>query len=161
MDEAVRKKVLRKIHYGLFVVTSATDDLKESASGTVNWLTQVSFKPPAVAVGIKKDSGLWHILSKTGKFAVSVLAKDQKSVAQEFFKGPKYEDGKMGGFEVFLGKTGCPILKSCAGAFECKVLKHVDFGGDHDLFVGEVVEVHLVDDKEPLALLETGWFYGG
>ena len=159
MDEQVRKKVLRKIHYGLAVATSS--DGSNSASGTVNWLTQVSFKPPCVAVAVKKDSGLHKVISSSGSFALNIVGKGQKDMAQTFFKGHSVEDGKLAGYEIFNGKTGAPIIKDCAGAFECKVLKVVDFGGDHDLFIGEVVEVHQCSDLEPLSMAETGWYYGG
>lgn len=159
MDENLKKKVLRKIHYGLFVATSSNG--KDTASGTINWLTQISFKPPAVAVAIKKDSFLHKIISESGKFAINVVGKGQKDMAQTFFKGYSVENGKLGGYEIFYGSTGCPIIKSSASAFECEVLNRVDFGGDHDLFIGKVVDVHACQDLEPLSMMETGWYYGG
>ena len=159
MDEALKKKVLRKIHYGLFVATSRSGD--DTASGTVNWLTQVSFKPPVVALVVKKDSHLHAVISSSGVFAVNVVGKDQKDMAQTFFRGHRVEDGKLAGYEVFDGDTGSPIIKDSAGAFECRVIQKVDFGGDHDIFVGEVVQVHACGDKPPLSMAETGWYYGG
>ncbi len=159
MDEALKKKVLRKIHYGLAVATSSNG--KDTASGTINWLTQASFKPPAVAVVIKKDSFLHKIISESSVFAINIVGKEQKDMAQTFFKGHSVENGKLGGYEISIGKTGCPIIKDSAGAFECKVIGRLDFGGDHEIFVGEVVEVHDCKDLEPLSMKETGWYYGG
>lgn len=161
MDEAVKKKVLRKIQYGLFVATSFDPSSKNSASGTVNWVTQVSFKPPCVAVAIKKDTGLHKVISASGFFALNVVGKGQKDMAQTFFKGYSVENGKLAGYEIFQGETGAPIIKDSAGAFECKVIQKIDFGGDHDLFIGEVVASHLCADLDPLPMSETGWYYGG
>ncbi|GIX48398.1 MAG: hypothetical protein KatS3mg131_2609 [Candidatus Tectimicrobiota bacterium] len=56
MNEEAKKTALRMIPYGLYVLTA------EGASGavaaaTVNWVTQASFSPPLVVVGVKADSG--------------------------------------------------------------------------------------------------------
>ncbi|MCX7733442.1 MAG: flavin reductase family protein [bacterium] len=159
MDEALKKKVLRKIHYGLFVATSS--DNQNTASGTINWVSQVSFKPPAVVIGVKKDSFLYKVIMSSKKFALNIVGKDQKDMAQTFFKGHSVESGKLGGYDVIFGELGCPIIKDAAGAFECEVINHIDFGGDHDIFVGKVVQVYQLQDKEPLSMIETGWYYGG
>jgi flavin reductase (DIM6/NTAB) family NADH-FMN oxidoreductase RutF len=54
MDEETKREVLRMIHYGLYVIT--VKDNQDIAAGTINWLSQASFKPPLVMVGIKADS---------------------------------------------------------------------------------------------------------
>ena len=56
MDADVKKKVLRQISYGMYVVSAAAENVV--SAGTVNWLSQASFSPPLVMVGVKKDSGL-------------------------------------------------------------------------------------------------------
>lgn len=155
MDEAVRKKILRKINYGLFVATS------DAASATINWVSQVSFKPPVIAVAIQKTSGLNAAMTSSKKFALSFLGKNQKAVAKEFFKSPTLQSGKLAGFDIEMKTTGCPILKDCLGAVECEVMQKLDFGGDHDIFLGNVVDAHCFSDEPPLGLLETGWSYGG
>lgn len=159
MDEAIKKKVLRKIHYGLFIATSS--DGKDTASGTVNWVSQVSFKPPSVMVAIKKDSFIHKVILSSKRFALNVVGKDQKDMAQTFFKGHSLENGKLGGYDIFIGEGGCPIIKDSAGAFECEVINHLDFSGDHDVFIGKVFQVYQLQDKDPLSMMETGWYYGG
>jgi len=50
MDPNAKKTALRMIPYGLFVLTAAKGD--RVSAGTVNWVTQASFAPPLVAVGV-------------------------------------------------------------------------------------------------------------
>jgi hypothetical protein len=50
-----KKTVLRMIPYGFYVLT-ADDGAGNLVASTVNWVTQNSFAPPLVAVGIKADS---------------------------------------------------------------------------------------------------------
>lgn len=45
MDPAVKKTVLRHITYGMYAVTAAHDG--DRGVFTANWLSQVSFEPPA------------------------------------------------------------------------------------------------------------------
>ena len=54
MDPAVKKQVLRLFTYGLYVVMSVDRD--EVNAFTANWLTQVSFDPPLVAVSIENKA---------------------------------------------------------------------------------------------------------
>ncbi len=56
MDLEAKKKVLRSFTYGLYILTAG--DGEEMAAGTVNWVTQASFAPPLIALGVKRDSRL-------------------------------------------------------------------------------------------------------
>ena len=64
MDENAKKKALLMIPYGLFVLGAR--QRRQATVATVNWLTQASFKPPLVVVGIKADSTA-HALVKESK----------------------------------------------------------------------------------------------
>ena len=94
MDEDTKKKALRMIPYGLFILTSKNGD--DVASGTVNWVTQSSFKPPLVAVAIKADSHPYGVVKASGSFALNVLGEGQKDVAQAFFMTVQPEGDKLG-----------------------------------------------------------------
>ena len=54
MDPNAKKTALRMIPYGLYVLTAESPT--GTAAATVNWVTQASFVPPLVAVGVKADS---------------------------------------------------------------------------------------------------------
>lgn len=160
MDAEVKKQVLRKLTYGLYVLTAA--DGEEVAAGTVNWLSQASFNPPLVMVGVKADSHLHTLIDRTRRFAVNVLGAQQKDVAQAFFRPTQLKDGRLNGYAFERGPaTGSPLLVDLPAWFECRVTDAVK-GGDHSVVVGEVVECGLRDaPAKPLEMWDTGWFYGG
>jgi flavin reductase (DIM6/NTAB) family NADH-FMN oxidoreductase RutF len=85
MDTDAKKTALRMIPYGLYVLT-AEDGEGNVAAATVNWVTQTSFEPPLVAVGVKVDSGAHALIKATGAFALNVLGKGQQGQAYAFFK---------------------------------------------------------------------------
>ena len=118
MDADAKKTTLRMIPYGIYVLT-ADDGKGNIGAATVNWVTQASFAPPLVVVGVKADSGAHTVVKGTGKFALNMLGKDQKGLAFTFFKPAKLEDGKLSGQAFHHGANGVPILDAAIGAVEC------------------------------------------
>ena len=159
MDEAARKTALRMIPYGLQVLGAKEGD--KITLATVNWTTQVSFKPPLVVVGVKGDSGA-HGMVKNGKvFTMSFLGTGQKDQAFAFFKHVELEGGKLGGFAYETGaNTGCPILSDAPAWVECKVIGFHEYG-DHTVVVGEVLEAGIKTQSDALTLKELNLNYGG
>jgi flavin reductase (DIM6/NTAB) family NADH-FMN oxidoreductase RutF len=158
MYPAARKKALRLISYGLYVATSRHGDLY--GSGTINWLSQSSFDPPLVMAGIQRDSSLHQAISGSRAFAIHIVGKSQKNLATAFFKTARVEGDLINGWRFTLGVTGSPILADAVAYFECRVVDEVR-GGDHTIFVGEVVESDVRREEEPLTIRETGMAYGG
>lgn len=160
LDPAAKKVALRAINYGLYVVT-ATDGSDYGAAG-VNWLSQASFEPPLIMVGVKDDSGTAALIDKTGKLAVSVLGEDQLDVGKAFFRSTTVEGDQINGHRFEPGpETGCPLLVELPYWFEATVTDTVA-RGDHTVYVAEVVSAGVRDDSvTPLLLRSTGMNYGG
>lgn len=167
MDADHKKQALRMIPYGLYVLTAESGDGRVAAS-TVNWVTQASFEPPLVAVGVKADSGAHSIIKESGIFALNILGKGKQSSAFSFFKPVEREGNSIAGEPFSTGSAGAPILTSAFGFLECRLVESVE-RGDHSLFVGEVVDAGISDDLEGRpddAILTLGdlgekTFYGG
>ncbi len=160
MDPEVKKQTLRLLTYGLYVLTAANE--QEVAAGTVNWLSQASFEPPLIMVGVKRDSNLHRLIEDSGAFAVNVLGAGQKEIAAAFFRPSQVEGGRINGYAFEPGPaTGAPLLTDLPAWFEARVTDAVR-RGDHTVFVAEVINVGLRDaEAKPLEMWDTGWFYGG
>jgi flavin reductase (DIM6/NTAB) family NADH-FMN oxidoreductase RutF len=158
MDEKAKKQALLMIPYGLFVLGAAHNGTATAA--TVNWVTQASFNPPLVVVGIKKDSGSHAIVKDSKKFSLSVLASGQKNIAGFFFRHVEPKDGKFGDIAYTNGTNGTPIINDAPAAVECEVVGFYELG-DHSVVVGKVTEAHVKREADALTMKETGWNYGG
>ena len=158
MDEKTKKQALLMIPYGLFVL-GATHGGKSTVA-TVNWVTQASFNPPLVVVGVKKDSGSHAMVKESKQFALSVLGSGQKGIAGAFFRHVEPKDGKFGDFAYENGKNGAPIVSDAPASVECEVVGFYELG-DHSIVVGKVTEAHVNREGEVLTMKETGWNYGG
>jgi flavin reductase (DIM6/NTAB) family NADH-FMN oxidoreductase RutF len=158
MDEKAKKQALLMIPYGLFVLGAAHGANKTAA--TVNFVTQASFNPPLVVVGIKKDSGSHAMVKDSRVFALSVLGPGQKGIAGAFFRHVEPKDGKFGDFAFENAHNGAPIISDAPAAVECEVVGFYELG-DHSVVVGKVTEAYIKRDSEVLTMKETGWTYGG
>jgi flavin reductase (DIM6/NTAB) family NADH-FMN oxidoreductase RutF len=166
MDQDNKKTALRMIPYGLYVLTAESP--AGTAAATVNWVTQASFAPPLVAVGVKADSGIHAIIKESNTFALNVLGKGQQALAFTFFKPATREGSTISGEPFRAGTTGAPILGNAPAYVECRLVATVE-KGDHSIFVGEVVEAGVAKPPEGRADDATLWlkelgekvFYGG
>jgi flavin reductase (DIM6/NTAB) family NADH-FMN oxidoreductase RutF len=166
MNADAKKTVLRMIPYGIYVLT-ADDGKGGVAAATVNFVTQTSFAPPLVAVGVKTDSGAYAVVKSSRRFVLNMLGKEGKGLAFTFFKPAKLEGGKLSG-QSFRASAAGPILDATIGAVECQVKTIVE-EGDHHIVVAEVTEAHLpqpITGRPDAAILEMkdlgeNVFYGG
>lgn len=167
MDDNAKKTALRMIPYGLYILTSASED-GEVAAATVNWVTQTAFKPPQVVVGVKADSSPHEVIKKAGHFALNVLGKDKQGLAFAFFKPAEVDGHTISGEPFSTGNSGSPLLESAAATIECRLV-HTFEQGDHSVFIGEVIDAHVSHapegrpDDVTLTLSDLGdkVFYGG
>lgn len=167
MDDQAKKTALRMIPYGIYVLTAGSRE-DSVAAATVNWVTQTSFSPPLVALGVKTDSGAYALIREKGQMVLNMLGQGQQGIAFTFFKPAAYADGKLSGEAVDWGANGAPILTSAPAALELKLLEVVE-RGDHHTFIAEVTDVHLNraiegrPDEAVLHMKDLGEkvFYGG
>src|SRR5262244_1425005 len=167
MDANAKKTALRMIPYGLFVLTGQAKDGRVAAA-TINWVTQASFEPPLVVVGVKADSHAHAIIKESRTFALNVLGKGQQAMAFTFFKPAELKGETISGEKFHRGATGSPVLANAPAFVECTLESTVE-KGDHSVFVGKVVEAGVA--KTPDGRLEdaTLWlkelgdkvYYGG
>lgn len=158
MDEAAKKQILRMIPYGLYVLGAGKGD--ELAMAAVNWVTQTSFQPPLLVMGVKVGSGAHDLMKREKTFALSMLKSGQKDAAYAFFKPSVALDGKMNGYAFSSAANGCPTLDDAAGYVAGQIHEVIE-RGDHAVFIGEVSEAVRHGKAEVLTLKEIGANYGG
>ena len=167
MNEDAKKTALRMIPYGIYVLTAEGND-GSVAAATVNWVTQASFAPPLVAIGVKTDSGAHAIIKDSKVFALNVLGKGQQGLAFNFFKSHERDGNSVGGESFTQSPAGAPVLDNAPAWVECKLVDTVE-RGDHSIFIGEVTEAGVAQQPDGRADDATLWmrelgdnvFYGG
>ncbi|HEY53508.1 MAG TPA: flavin reductase family protein [Caldilineae bacterium] len=160
MNPEDRKHVLRMIDHGLFILGAGQG--ADAVANGVTWLMQASFSPPLIMVAIRANGRLHDMVTRTGVFSVNVVGSDQQEMVQAFFNSAEVQGDRMNGYVFEPGPaTGSPLFPDTPAWFEARVQDTVK-GGDHTVFVAEVIEAGVRDAAaSALHLSDTPWQYGG
>lgn len=142
-------KILYKLSYGLYLVSSKRDD---KFNGQIaNTVFQTTSEPPTIAVSINKKNLTYEFIKKSKVFTVSILSKDtpMKFIGHFGFKSGREID-KFKDVNYKIGITGAPIvLENSLGYLEAEVTGEMDVG-THTLFIGKIVGAEITKDEEPM-----------
>ena len=158
LDERAKRDALRMLPHPVFIVGCSLENNYHLFVGT--WLTQVSFRPPLVGFGCRKESGSHEMIRKSGVFSINILDKTQKDVAAAFLKGAAFKGKTVNGLGFNVNGSGAPLLDDAMAVLECRVVQEAE-GGDHRVFVGEIIHAETRRQAPCLTLDDIGLQYGG
>lgn len=159
MDAQTRKKTLRMLSNGVYVLTSRSED--HYGAATVTWVSQVSFKPPLIMAAVRRESNVFKCLTDSRMAALHIVGNEQQEIAKRFFSPTRANCTTINGEPFVEGKTAAPILANLPAHIECQVERIVDTDGDHAVVILRVVEAECREQVTPLIIAETPWQYGG
>ena len=147
IDPLLFRKVMGNFASGVTVVTTAVDGQVHGM--TVSAFISVSLTPPLVLVSLHNGAHIHTLLPQVGRYAVSILAEDQKPVSQHFAGWPQE------GFKInFVWRDGLPLIENALAHLVCDIHAHHP-AGDHTLYLGRVGFLDYHSNRAPLL------FYGG
>jgi len=147
-QQRVLRDMMARFATGVTVVAARHGPLL--AGMTANAIASISINPPLMMASIGQRSETHAAIRGSHSFALSVLAANQRDVAecfaqsttarklQRFCDAPWHE-----------GETGSPILDGAIAYFDCRLVDQHP-GGDHTIFVGEIVGAGFDEAAEPL-----------
>lgn len=164
--DKLRRRVLWSMPYGLYVLGSRAevDGVVTRNLMTINWVTQLSFDPKLIGVGIER-SAVTHDLVARGKvFSLCTVDREDRAIVRKFTKPVDIdlEARTANGFAFHDGASGAPILDQAPAYLDCQVRQSVELG-NHTLFLGEVIDCGFQRDEDTavLRMEDTRMNYGG
>ncbi|WP_078547838.1 flavin reductase family protein [Litchfieldia alkalitelluris] len=147
MIEAINKQVMHSYPGMVALVTVSHEEGENIMSA--GWHSYISYEPPIYGVAIGRERHTYQLLKKSGKFAINFLPYENANFIQQsgVYSGSevdKFQQGEMG-FEKGLA-TNSPILHDAYIAYECEVIDRNTYG-DHDWFVGNIVQFYRDSEK--------------
>ena len=134
IDPKLQRTIMGRFATGVTVVTMKAGETLWGM--TANAVTSLSLDPPLVLVCVDKTTQTHQYLKQAGAFAMNILAEDQQELSNRFATpGPK----EFSDLDFVDGETGSPVLGGTLGYVDCR-LREVLAGGDHDIFIGEIVD---------------------
>ena len=127
------------------------------AGMTANAIASISIDPPLMMASIARKAETHGAIIGSHAFSISILAADQQALA-ECFARPTTASKLTGfcGAAWHDAETGSPILEGALAYFDCRLLERHD-GGDHTIFIGEIVAAGYREDAEPLLWYASGY----
>ena len=127
------------------------------AGMTANGIASISIDPPLMMASIARKAETHGAIIGSHAFAISILAADQQAVAECFARpttAQKLKDFCGASWEE--AETGSPVLEGALAFFDCRLTARHD-GGDHTIFIGEIVAAGYREDAEPLLWYASGY----
>jgi len=127
------------------------------AGMTANAIASISIDPPILMASIARKAETHVAMVGSHAFAVSVLADDQQGLAECFAlpttatKLTRFCDA-----DWHEAETGSPILEGALAYFDCRLMER-HAGGDHTIFLGEIVAAGYREDALPLLWYGSGY----
>ncbi|MGI8824609.1 MAG: flavin reductase family protein [Chloroflexota bacterium] len=118
---------------GVTVVTAEYDGVP--AGMTLNSFTSISLHPLLILVSLTHGARTLHAVRGSGRFAVSILHRQQQAAAVTFAK----RGVPFAAEHVTRDRNGFLTIPDAAGILWCRVASIVT-AGDHDLVLGEVFD---------------------
>lgn len=117
---------------------------------TLAWIGVVCSDPPIISLGIRLGRYSNKMIEEHKEFVINIPTKNllRKSDLAGMISGRDYDKFKKTGLTPEpASRVKAPLIKQCPLNLEC-VLKQKISLGSHDLFLGEVVAIHI--DKKIL-----------
>lgn len=147
-DRRWLRAMMARFATGVTVVAARSGPLL--AGMTANAIASISIDPPLMMASLNQRSETHRAIIESDAFAVSVLAADQRAIAdcfaqpitaakvRRFCDAPWHE-----------AETGSPIVDGAIAYFDCRLVGSHP-GGDHTVFIGEIVAAGFEEEAEPL-----------
>ncbi len=133
-DSKKQRKIMGQFATGVTVVT--TGGIAGLHGLTANAVASLSLEPPLLLVAVDKRALTLDYLKANRCFAVNILRLDQEDISRRFATpGPK----DFSDLKITTASTTAPILADCLAFLDCKVVDILP-GGDHEIFIGEIVD---------------------
>lgn len=143
-DPRAFRQALGQFPTGVCIVTCMVDG--EQLGMTMSSFNSLSLDPPLVLFSIDRRAASLPLWVRAETYAINVLSENQKDISNQFAKPLS---NKWEGARFERGRLDAPVLHGIAAVFEC-VRWATHNGGDHTLFIAEVMCFRSSIDRNPL-----------
>jgi 3,4-dihydroxy-2-butanone 4-phosphate synthase len=123
---------------GVSVVT-ARDATGVPVGTTANAVSSVSLDPPLLLACLARSSETLQAIRETGRFAVNILAADQRHHSDRF--AMKGEATRTHEVDFDDHEHGVPVLPGALATIACEV-EAIHPAGDHEIVIGDARHLH-------------------
>ena len=121
--------------------------LRETHAGkrigvVVELLQRAAADPPSISLALPKGQPISPIVRDSHAFGICVVPEGDPFLPRHFARrdvGVEDITDPFDGIGIYTLETGSPLIERAAACFDCSVTMHIDFEGDHELYVASVI----------------------
>lgn len=144
------------------VVTVSCGDENESNIITIAWTGIINSTPPMTYISVRKSRHSYEIIKRTGEFVIN-LTNEAIARATDWCgvkSGRDFDKFRETGLNKVYGEiVKSPMIAESPVNLECRV-KEIKELGSHDMFIAEIVKVHvndeIIDENGKFDLIKAG-----
>ena len=117
---------------------------------TVNSFNSVSLAPPLILWSLDNKNSNLNLFKSSPGFAINIMAADQSDLCRRF---AGKDNDRFINVEWTFGTSGQPLITHALAYLECQPWQTYA-GGDHTIFVGEVIHAQYMSDRPAAAFFK-------
>lgn len=125
---------------GVYIMTASHDGKRVGV--IVELLQLVATDPPSVSLALPKGQPISPLVRDSHAFGICVVPEGDAFLPRHFARrdvGVEDFADPFDGIETYTLATGSPLIERAAACLDCSVTMHIDFEGDHELYIASVV----------------------
>jgi flavin reductase (DIM6/NTAB) family NADH-FMN oxidoreductase RutF len=132
------------------VLVTSLDEKGKPNIITLAWVGVVNSEPPMIGISIRSDRYSYACVKRSKEFVVNLPSEEmvRKVDACGILSGNETDKfASMGWRPLPAQQVKPPLIDECSVQMECEV-KEVISLGSHDLFIGQVVALHVKEEVQ-------------
>jgi flavin reductase (DIM6/NTAB) family NADH-FMN oxidoreductase RutF len=150
-------KALGRVPSGVFILTARHHD--QASAMMASWVQQASFHPPTVSIALAKDRPIAELIRASKQCVLSVVPENGTSLMKRYARGVKPGEDPFAGVQTIETTLKIPALAAAIAYLELRIVQTCDFGGDHDLFIGQIINAKLLHEGASFTHLRGNGFH--
>jgi 3-hydroxy-9,10-secoandrosta-1,3,5(10)-triene-9,17-dione monooxygenase reductase component len=150
VDQAAFREAISHFASGVTVITTVHEGRRVGM--TASAVSSLSLDPILLLVCINTKLTTHTAIEQSRRFVVNVLGEGQEELALHFARAA---DDKFAGIPLSPDYE-LPVLEDAIAHFVCDVHERIP-GGDHSIFIGQVLECAAQAGKRPLVYFRSGF----
>jgi flavin reductase (DIM6/NTAB) family NADH-FMN oxidoreductase RutF len=150
-------KAIGRVPSGVFILTTQHENKLQAI--LASWVQQTSFNPPALSIALSKDRPIAQAIRGSKQLALSIIPEDDKSLMKHYVRPLQEGADPFAGVRILQSPNGLPVLADSLAYLECRLMSVFDFGGDHEIFVVEIVNGEILKEGKPFMHVRGNGFH--
>ena len=127
-------RAVGKIPSGLFILTAGQGP--DFSAMLVSFVQQAARDPIVIATAINRERPMTQAIERSGVYIINIIAGGDRALLKKYARHALVGSEAIEGVRSWRTGDGCVVLPDACAWIKCRFRQRVDFGADHDLFLG-------------------------